>query len=523
MMELTRRGFLGAAAAAATLSMSRTQAKAADEVPGGALVIDPKPLFELSPYLYMQFMEPLGATDPGVEAAWSYDAEDWRRDFVECTKDLAPPMLRFGGLLSRYYKWREGVGPAEKRPLYRNYLWGGKETHRCGTHEFVGLCRKVAAEPMYCVNFVSDGRMYFKKMKEGDRTGDAAEAADWVAYCNDPDDKLRRSHGVAEPYNVKYWQLGNETNYGPGGFTLEQTIEQTVAFSKAMRGRDSSVKLIGWGDVPGGRDPEPWAGTLAERAEEHIDYVAFHMMQQSPVRKDTVLNGLRYQSAPRDAWDELMEMVPRVVEKKMALMRQSLESKGSKHPLAITEGHLSLAPRNINPILTEWLTGVYHARVMNVYHRNGDRVKIATAADFNGCRWTSNALLSQVPNGVSYLLPVGAVMRLFRKYNGAQAVAVKSGSPALDVVGSREGDTVYLHVANTDYASAVEARLAVDGMAVAAARVYEIAPENPRQHIDETNSRVFTPKEYVLAVGADVRWRFPARSVSAVVLECKPA
>ena len=61
---------------------------------GPAITIDPAPLFELSPYLFMQFMEPLGTTDPGVEAAWSYDAEDWRRDFVECTKDLAPPMMR---------------------------------------------------------------------------------------------------------------------------------------------------------------------------------------------------------------------------------------------------------------------------------------------------------------------------------------------------------------------------------------------------------------------------------------------
>ena len=39
---------------------------------GSAIRIDPKPLFELSPYLYMQFMEPLGATDGSVEAAWDH-------------------------------------------------------------------------------------------------------------------------------------------------------------------------------------------------------------------------------------------------------------------------------------------------------------------------------------------------------------------------------------------------------------------------------------------------------------------
>ena len=41
---------------------------------GSAIRVDPKPLFELSPYLYMQFMEPLGATDGSVEAAWDHRA-----------------------------------------------------------------------------------------------------------------------------------------------------------------------------------------------------------------------------------------------------------------------------------------------------------------------------------------------------------------------------------------------------------------------------------------------------------------
>jgi len=49
----------------------------------------------------MQFLEPLGVTDSSVEAAWDYERDDWRKDFVETTRDLAPGMMRFGGLLSR--------------------------------------------------------------------------------------------------------------------------------------------------------------------------------------------------------------------------------------------------------------------------------------------------------------------------------------------------------------------------------------------------------------------------------------
>ena len=57
---------------------------------GNTVVIDPKPLFEISPLLYMQFMEPLGVTDGSVEAAWDYDVDNWRADFVSTVKDLAP-------------------------------------------------------------------------------------------------------------------------------------------------------------------------------------------------------------------------------------------------------------------------------------------------------------------------------------------------------------------------------------------------------------------------------------------------
>src|SRR5438876_11754481 len=107
-----------------------------------------------------------------------------------------------------------------------------------------------------------------------------------------------------------------------------------------------------------------------------------------------------------------MEMIGSRIEKKLVDLEETLVRHGTKHAIAITEGHLSLAPNNSNPILTEWLTGVYHARVLNLYQRHGATVKIATAADFNGTRWTSNALIHQMPAGISYLLPSGAVMRL---------------------------------------------------------------------------------------------------------------
>jgi len=514
---IKRSAGLASAAIAASQFKVLAQAQAtAAASSGGAVVIDPKPLFEISPHLYMQFMEPLGVTDSSVEAAWDYNRDDWRKDFVDTTRDLAPGMLRFGGLLSRYYKWREGVGAPAKRSWYRNYVWGGKETHRVGTHEFVDFCRRVNAEPMYCVNFLGDGEKRYQTMPEGNRTGDAREAADWVSYTNDPDHAERKANGHAAPFNLKFWQLGNETSYGNACFKKDEAIEKTIEFAKAMRERDRELKLIGWGD-------DGWAGDLVDRAGEHIDYVALHTMNQHPVRRDTILRSFKYQTEPERAWSELMEMIGERIEKKLLAVEEALVKRNSKLPVAVTEGHLSLPPHNSNPILTEWLTGVYHARAMNVYQRRGDRVKIATTADFNGNRWTTNAVIHQVPGGVSYLLPAGAVARLFKRHNGKEGVTVKSSPTDLDVCASRTGDKAFLHVANMDYSGSVEASFAVNGMTVTGGRVIEIAPENPRQEISPLNPDVFKPVERPLASTDVAKWRFPARSVSVVELDCRAA
>ncbi len=485
-----------------------------------SLIVDPQPRFEISPWLYMQFMEPLGVTDSSVEAAWDYDRDDWRKDFVDTVKDLAPGAMRFGGLFSRHYKWREGVGPVNKRPMIRNYFWGGKETNRVGTHEFVDFCRRVGAEPFYCVNFLGDGEKRFHSMPEGDRTGDAQEAADWVSYANDPDNKERKQNGSVEPLNLKLWQLGNETSYGNRTFARDESIATTIGFARAMRQRDPSIKLIGWGDH--GAGGELWAGELLKRAGEHIDLVAMHMMGQSPKRPDTLLKGLRYQKEPEHAWQELLEMTQRI-ETRITEMEGVVKAHSLKAGIAVTEGHLSLSPHNANPILCEWLSAAYHARSLNIYQRHGARVKIATAADFQGNRWTVNAVTLQTPRGVTYMMPVASIARLFKKYNGAQGVDVVKSPSSLDVAASRRNGKVYLHVVNLEYSHPVETTFAVTGMKITGGRVHEIAPEDPRQYVNQDQPDIFKPRQKELGAGPAFQWRFPARSVSAVELNVQPS
>ena len=244
------------------------------------------------------------------------------------------------------------------------------------------------------------------------------------------------------------------------------------------------------------------------------------MMGQSPTRKDTVLHGNLYQSAPEQAWQELRELADRV-EQRLRHVVEVIDAKKTPHGLAVTEGHLSLNPRNLNALLTEWISGVYHARSMNTYQRHGARVKIATCADFHGNRWTSNALLMQIPGKVSYLLPAGAVMRLFKRHNGRQAIAVKSAPPSLDIAASRTDDKFFLHVANTEFSRSIEASFAVQDFTATGGRVLAIAPESLRQNVNENNPRAVMPREHALPPADVFRWRFPAGSVSVVELDCR--
>jgi alpha-L-arabinofuranosidase len=322
---------------------------------------------------------------------------------------------------------------------------------------------------------------------------------------------------VKEPYNIKLWQIGNETSYGAEGFTREESVTHTIEFARAMRERDRSIELIGWGDRGRG-GPDLWAGELLKRAGEFLDYVAIHMMAQRSTRQNSVLRSFEYQKQPETAWEELLE-ISNTIEPKIVELEEVIRSQKSNAGIAITEGHLSLRPHNACPILYEWLTGAYHARVLNIYQRHGAKVRIATAADFAGMRWTVNAVIIPVPGGASYLMPVGSVTRLFKRHTGKQGVAVTSAPSDLDVAASRSGNTLFLHVANLSYRRAVEAAFVLKGMTLRGGRVFEIAPEDPRTYVSPEQPAVFAPREKALGPGPLYQWRFPPTSVSAVELE----
>ncbi|RYX83356.1 alpha-L-arabinofuranosidase [bacterium] len=471
-----------------------------------SIVVNPAPRHELSPHLYMQFMEPLGATDGSVEAAWDHQNSVWRPDLVEVTRDLAPGMVRWGGCLSSYYRWQEAIGPREERVPMLNLLWGGIESNQIGTAEFVEFCNEVEADALFCVNFESDGRQNWATPQVGgDRCADAEEAARWVSYCNREDDLLRRSHGHHETLRVPFWQIGNETSYDRDGFDLETAARKTVEFAQAIHAVDETVRLIGWGD-------DGWAPRMIEVAGDYLEYVAFHHMFH-PSPDDPILDGTNYRQDPVKTWDVLMDAV-RIHEKKLLKVRGEVEGTGKK--LALTECHFTINGRDRGDVMASWAVGVSYARMMLLHQRHGDVLGIATLSDFCGTRWQVNSVIIPTPGGRSFLLPVAHVMRLFRRHSGTHAVEMSNSSDILDVTASRTDNRVFLHVVNISRDQSVKASLNIEGETVSGGRVFELAADPETEILQSCPDVVQVAEKPLDNVG---EWTFPPASVTVIELE----
>lgn len=443
----------------------------------------------VSPYIYMQFAEPLGTSDSSVDAGWDFLNDCWREKLLNKVKELAPTMIRWGGCFASYYHWKEAIGPQEKRVPMLNLCWDGTYSNMVGTHEVIDLCKVANSEALFVVNMESDGRMHWAYPKKGlDRLGTAAEAAEWVDYCNNPKNQLRISNGAKNPYNVRYWQIGNETSYEKRGFDVETAAQKTLEFAKAMHAVDPSIKLIGWGD-------SGWAKRMCEVAGDEIDYIAFHYHFSDSGLPDCPLNDAEYRLNPENTWKHLMN-THKLLGQRIEEMREQVEPYGKR--LAMTEGHYMLDGRDRCDVLSTWGAGVSYARCANVLERATDILDIATLADFFGNRWQVNALMLCAPDywGEAYLQPVGSVMSLFRHHIGKYAIELPKEIDGVDLTASISEDetTIYIHAVNTSCSDEKALKLNVSGRKVKKIKAFTIA-ENPMTEITYKNVDVFNAVE----------------------------
>lgn len=197
------------------------------------------------------------------------DQNGFRTDVIELIKELGVPVVRYpGGNFVSGYNWKDGIGPKENRPCRLDYAWRTTETNQFGTDEFMSWCKKANIEPMIAVNM---------------GTGTPQDAGYLVEYCNHPGNTyysdLRKQNASAEPYNVKYWCLGNEMD-GPWQICHLDAVDyskKALETAKLMKWIDNRIKLVACGSSSTDLDSYPdWDRIVLENLYDQADFLSIH-------------------------------------------------------------------------------------------------------------------------------------------------------------------------------------------------------------------------------------------------------
>jgi len=234
---------------------------------------------EVDKNIYGNFVEHLGRCvyggvyEPGSPLS---DEKGFRKDVMAAVKDLKPSLVRYpGGNFVSNYNWTDGVGPKAERVPRMELAWHRLETNEFGTNEFLDYTKAIGTEPYFAVNM---------------GTGTIEEARRWVEYCNVKEGpyyaELRKKHGYPEPYNIKYWGLGNEMD-GPWQMGHLDAIDYTKKAreaAKLMQRTSPGIKLIAAGssNYRPGADPDYWNETVLNELKDVIDYIALHIYVGNP-------------------------------------------------------------------------------------------------------------------------------------------------------------------------------------------------------------------------------------------------
>ncbi|HKQ76931.1 MAG TPA: alpha-L-arabinofuranosidase C-terminal domain-containing protein, partial [Blastocatellia bacterium] len=321
---------------------------------------------EVHPHLFGNFAEHLGRMIYGgiyEEGSPLSDKESVRLDVLEAVKGLNVSILRYpGGNFVSGYDWKDGIGPKDQRPARPELAWGGVETNRFGTDEFLRYCERVGAEPYICINA---------------GLGTIDDARHWVEYCNGSYPTYwadqRRKNGRDQPYKVKYWALGNEIDgwWQLGQKSAEEYSKFAVEAAKAMRAVDRDIKLVACGSSNYGADWIGWNRTVINALRNHADYVAIH----------TYINNRDNNLERFLAWSQTID---HYIDVTAGLIKHAQSGQQNPRPLYIAYDEWNVWYRAQGPEKLEEVYNFEDALAMgmffNSFFRRADVVKMANLA-----------------------------------------------------------------------------------------------------------------------------------------------
>ncbi len=165
-----------------------------------------------------------------------------RRDVIAALKRIAPTAIRFpGGCCADHFDWKQCLKSADLRTPFdgaaKDFMLRDTYHQDCADislNEFIMLCREVGAKPEFTVSII---------------LSDADDAYRLVEYCNGGKGteygKKRADTGFDEPFNVKYFYVGNEVYYFGCEYQKDgvKAAKRTNEIVNAMRRADDSITV----------------------------------------------------------------------------------------------------------------------------------------------------------------------------------------------------------------------------------------------------------------------------------------
>ncbi|MDE6388690.1 MAG: alpha-N-arabinofuranosidase [Lachnospiraceae bacterium] len=372
-----------------------------------------------------------GIFDPGNPLS---DEDGFRTDIIEAMKKIKVPVLRWpGGCFVSSYHWKDAVG-AERKPLF-DKAWRVEDPNTFGTDEYIKLCRKIGCEPYICTNA---------------GTGTPEEMSDWVEYCNLDHEgqyaKQRIANGFEEPYDVKYWSIGNE-NYGYweiGAKSADEWGRLVRESAKMMMHVDAGAQLsaAALSDID-------WNVNLLKNCGQYLDWISIHQYWDMMAEVNAPASYEECMAFTKDiarSVDEVRGILTAMkLEDKIKIAFDEWNLRSWHHPNVHTirqgvnaEDYVEPRDKNDDNSTYTMADAVFTACFLNAMNRNCDIVGMANFAPILNTR------------GCIYSYDKGIVLRttyhvfdLYVNYLGDTVIDLwaKDGIPAMNVH-SKSGDEV---------------------------------------------------------------------------------
>ncbi len=460
-----------------------------------------------------------------------------RKDAIDVLRRLQAPVIRWpGGCFADAYHWRDGVGPREKRPTRWSVWWEKQESNEFGTAEFMRYCRLVGAEPYLSINL---------------GTGSVQEGLDWLEYCNSNKDteitRLRAAHGHPEPYNVRYWGVGNE-NWGCGGlYSAEDYAREYLRYAIYLKHWFWPSK--GLSSVPielvavGHRAPD-WTQIFLEQVRDSlplVDHISIHrylrLQPTQPLR--TPPEGLPPWSATKFTDDQYYLLVSRVDE-----LERNIQD-----AVDVIDYYVQ-GRKKIGLIVDEWGTWHPEANFESGFHQqNAMRDAIVAASGFNlfntRCKQISMANIAQSFNVLQavgltkgpqmILTPTFHVHDLYLGHMGATLLRSRAEASSYEVREGRQrrmrdsvnvsasksaSGKLLLTAVNEHLTDDLEVEIVLSGARAKSASGRRLWSKNVRDHNTAADPYLVKPTSFTPSLrGGELRAELPAHSVTAIEIE----